>query len=188
MPFPFSHPTPDRYSRWGDTIEPGNDTGSATPDGQTSLLRAPADATATKSLDTEDRGLEHTIVSSSTSFDHAGNISHLSPSVQKLLHNFATDSDEFTKSDSSAIPRTSSCPKGHGSVAEGLDEQADDYSKPALTEEHALSFETVPPANENQSNNADPAGTSQLLTVSTSTAGTLLPKADITQVLCVFAL
>ena len=47
----------------------------------------------------EEHGFERAVASSST-FDHLGNISNLSASVQKLLRDFATDSDELTKFDS----------------------------------------------------------------------------------------
>ena len=96
---------------------------------------------------------------------------NLSPSVQKLLREFATDSDDLTGSDSASMLQSSSLPSP--SKDQDLGHHVDDQIRVA-TEENVL----VSPPNGNQPADTDTA----LPTTTMSTANTLAPKADITQV------
>ena len=82
----------NRYPRWGDAED---DTTSALANSKS----PPSVDSMTAKSHEEERGFERAVASSSR-FDHLGNISNLSASVQKLLRDFATDSDELTKFDS----------------------------------------------------------------------------------------
>ena len=78
-------------------------------------------------------------------------------SLQKLLRDFATDSDELTKSDSASM------------------------LQPA-TEESVLSLKNVPPTDGDESTGAGAPAPSELATVPTFIADTLPLKTDVTQV------
>ena len=134
---------------------------------------------AAKTLADESHGFERTASSSSSSSSSGGgsvghleNVSNLSPSVQKLLREFATDSDDLTGSDSASKLQSSPLPSP--STDQDLGHHVDEQIRVA-TEEKVL----VSPPNGNQ-----PADTNSALpTITTFTADTLALKADITQVL-----
>ena len=142
----------DRYPRWGDEIEAGDKTNTAPTDDDTSPPSVPADTKRIKSQDDE-KGRQMKRKLASTDFD----ASNLSESVQKLLQDFATDSDELAKSDSS-LP---------------------------LAKENAPSLPNVSLTYEDESGDAD-SGTgvsSQLATMPVSIINTLPLKADVAQVI-----
>ena len=163
-----------RYPRWGDEL-----TADAPTEDHKFPVSVPADTTPTKSHDEGDRDFERTLAASK-SFDHLGDISNLSASVQKLLRDFATDSDELTKCDSSSMLQPLSLPvRG----AESSDEQVDHRPRPA--EYDAVSLSNIAMAYEDESPDVD-AGTatsSQLATMPVSIVNTLPLKADVAQVI-----
>ena len=108
-----------------------------------------------------------------------GNVSNLSPSVQKLLRDFASDSDELAKPDPASAfrsPPHASPSEKHASAAEGLGDGVDDWT---------TATEDAPSANESQTGHAPAvaAAHSQFETVSKSITDTLPLRPDITQVL-----
>ena len=162
----------NRYPRWGDA---GDDTTSASANSKSPPPSVPTVTAAAKTLADESHGFERTASSCSSSSGSVGyleNVSNLSPSVQKLLREFATDSDDLTGSDSASMLQSSSLPKP--SKDQDLGHHVDDQIRVA-TEENVL----VSPPNVNQPADTDTA----LPTTTMSTANTLAPKADITQVL-----
>ena len=88
----------NRYPRWGDA---GDGTTSASANSKSPPPSVPTVTAAAKSLADESHGFERTASSSSSSSSrsvgHLENVSNLSPSVQKLLREFATDSDDVTE-------------------------------------------------------------------------------------------
>ena len=166
----------NRYPRWGDA---GDGTTSASANSKSPPPSVPTVTAAAESLADESHGFERTASSSSSSSSssrsvgHLENVSNLSPSVQKLLREFATDSDDLTGSDSASMLRSSSLPSP--SKDQELGHHVDDQIRVA-TEENVL----VSPPDANQPADTDTAVTSQLAAITTSTADTL---ADVTQVL-----
>ena len=166
-----------RYPRWGDEIAAGVPT-----EDHKSFPSVSADTTLTKSHDDESREFERTLAASRR-FDHLGDISNLSASVQKLLRDFASDSDELTKTDSSSMLQSLSVPF-RGTT--GSDEQVDGH--PRQTRYDAVPLTNIPLGNEHESAsvNADTGVSSQLNTTAVSIADSLPLKADVVQV-CVCA-
>ena len=116
----------------------------------------------------------------STKLDHLRNISNLSPSVQKLLQDFAADSDELTKSNSASmlqsLPLLS---RDHGVAASDLNNRTRvSTGKKVISPMHATL------ANKNQTADADGGdnATPRLATVSAFIVDTLPVKANVTQV------
>ena len=135
-----------------------------------------------KSRDEEDHAFERTLTAS-RNFDHLGNISNLSPSVQKLLRDFATDSEELTDFGSAPVLQSpTSLSNDHGRVAEGLDEHVNNQTM-ATTKNKVLSSMQTGHTNENRPEDSDAVEALELVAGPVSTDDTLAIETDFTQVL-----
>ena len=158
----------NRYPRW-QNAEDG--TASAPSNSKGTPLGVPGVTAAAESLTDESHEFERT----ASSVGHLENVSNLSPSVQKLLRDFATDTDELTGSESASALRSSSL--ASPSEDQALGNSVDDQIRAAAEESVLVRPDVSQPVD------ADTAVTSQLAAITTSTADALSLNADVTQVL-----